>query len=206
MTRILTVMGSERRDKNTAFFLDYVLQNYMKRFAENQPPHLTKIVLRSLRFSPCISCQACERQPSCAVKDDMTAIYPEIERADVIFFASPIYFNCVSAVSKAFIDRMQMYWARKCVLQEPPLKEKSAYILLDGGARYYPTQFQASALVFDYFFKALHITRSRLLGVSYTDVCPLNAENTEFLAFCREAMTGAQQEAHQMYIFKNREA
>lgn len=55
----------------------------------------------------CMACESCrEKEPGvCCQKDDMQAIYPEILAADMVVFASPIYYFTLSAQLQAAIHR-----------------------------------------------------------------------------------------------------
>lgn len=55
----------------------------------------------------CMACEYCrEKEPGvCVQKDDMQAIYPELLSADMVVFASPIYYFTLSAQLQAVIHR-----------------------------------------------------------------------------------------------------
>ena len=55
---------------------------------------------------PCLGCDHCHNSDSeCVFKDDMTELNPKLLAADVVVFASPIYYYDVNAQIKAVIDR-----------------------------------------------------------------------------------------------------
>ena len=76
-----------------------------------------KIFLNDLAVRPCQACGRCHKTGVCGTRDDMTAIYRKIERADVVIVASPVYFGTVTAQLKAMIDRFQAVWAAKNLLK-----------------------------------------------------------------------------------------
>ena len=53
----------------------------------------------------CIDCQTCMRTGTCVWKDDMPPMLDKLMAADVIAFATPVYFFSVSAQLKCFLDR-----------------------------------------------------------------------------------------------------
>ena len=54
----------------------------------------------------CMACEYCRKHEGiCVQNDDMQAIYPEILSADMIVFASPIYYFTLSAQLQAVIHR-----------------------------------------------------------------------------------------------------
>ncbi|MDO5755176.1 MAG: flavodoxin family protein, partial [Tissierellia bacterium] len=134
MKKVLAIMGSERLRSNTAFLFRHVLDTYYREDL------VQEVILKKLDFKRCISCYGCAKVPYCVVKDEMTKVYPAVEEYDEILFFTPIYFNSVSAISKAFIDRMQVYWSRKFLLKMEPLKAKKATVFLVGGAPHYENQ------------------------------------------------------------------
>ncbi len=55
---------------------------------------------------PCIGCDKCQcGKHSCIFQDSMTKLYPKLQEADLIAFATPLYYHGVSAQIKAVIDR-----------------------------------------------------------------------------------------------------
>ena len=71
-------------------------------------------------------CQACyycySHKGECAIKDDMAEIMPKIIAADVLVFASPVYFYSIAAQLKAVIDRTLVSWTE--------VKNKDFYYLM----------------------------------------------------------------------------
>ena len=172
--KVLAINASSRSKSNTY----NLLQMFLKRFnLENE--ELTYIDLNKLDFTGCQSCYGCAKLPKCVVKDDLTDIFPIIEDADIIVFATPVYFNSVSFLAKAFIDRMQVYWSRKFILKLEPLKKKFGVALIDGGSSIEEEQFLGSELVFDHFFKVTSCVNHLFLEISETDRYPINSSNEQ---------------------------
>lgn len=174
--KILAFMGSERRHRSTEKFLDIFLEEKFKN------DEIKKIIIKDFDFSPCISCYACAKDKECILKDDFTKIYPLIDNSDVVVFASPIYFNSLSARSKALVDRMQVYWSRKFIQNEIIEKNKEGIGLFVGGAPFKEDQFLGSELVLKHFFMAIGTKKYVYYEVPNTDI--YNLEKTEnFLSF-----------------------
>lgn len=53
----------------------------------------------------CTGCNACHRTGFCVQKDDFNSLIPKIRKANLIVFASPLYYWTISSQLKAFIDR-----------------------------------------------------------------------------------------------------
>jgi len=95
------VCGSPRAGGNTEALLNVVLEGLRRHGFETR-----SLLLRDLRFSPCTGCRGCVGKGSCIISDDFTRVAtPALLSADVVVVASPVYFNNVSALTKAFIDR-----------------------------------------------------------------------------------------------------
>lgn len=128
MTFVLGVLGSPRKGGNTDLLLDAALEGAKEGGAE-----VRKIVLSTLDIHPCAACGGCADGGGCVIADDMVPLYSLIDEADVIIVASPVYFDGVSAQTKAFIDRGQLFWVRKYVQKRPGKKKRGAFLSV--GAR-----------------------------------------------------------------------
>jgi multimeric flavodoxin WrbA len=93
---ILYISGSPRKNSNTDFLLKLALSITGGEF----------IKLVDYRIEPCSSCRVCQKLESCMIDDDMKhVIIPKIIKSSCIVIGSPVFFNNVSAQTKAFIDR-----------------------------------------------------------------------------------------------------
>lgn len=101
---ILCLLGSPRKNGNTAALLNSMI----KGLDENSKANIENVYLHGLQISPCSACDACHILPDaeCAIKDDMQNLYLKVSKADVLVFATPIYWWNVSAQTKLFIDRL----------------------------------------------------------------------------------------------------
>jgi multimeric flavodoxin WrbA len=117
--RVVGLNGSPRRGGNTDLLLAEVMKG-----AQSQDAESKTLVLNDLKISPCQHCDACFEAGVCRIKDDMQMVYKEMEKADRIVLASPIHFLGLTAQMKAMIDRGQALWARKYILEKPPLGDK----------------------------------------------------------------------------------
>jgi len=63
--------------------------------------------LADLNIGPCIACDACQQSlvQECVIDDDMKPLYSRVRSADVIVYATPIYWFTVSGQIKLFMDR-----------------------------------------------------------------------------------------------------
>lgn len=99
--KILVIDGSPRVGKNT----DQLCDAFMKG-AQEAGHEVVKFRVAGKKINGCIHCMQCFKNGPCSQKDDMIPLYDEIEKADMIVLASPIYFWQITAQTKAVIDRM----------------------------------------------------------------------------------------------------
>lgn len=99
---IFVVTGSPRKDGNTEIMAEAFAQ------AARAAGHTVAVhYLREERVAPCLACQYCfTHDGTCVQKDAMNGLLEELQRADMLVLASPIYWFDVSAQTKSFIDRM----------------------------------------------------------------------------------------------------
>lgn len=102
--KILALLGSPRKKGNTALLMDEYLKGIK---ASNEDAQIIKIYLDEKKIYGCIACEACRNVNIglCAINDDMQELYPLFCQADMVVYATPIYWWSVSAQLKAFMDR-----------------------------------------------------------------------------------------------------
>lgn len=103
MKKILILNGSPRKNGNTSELVKYFTNG-----AEGAGNEVTTFFLRSMNIHGCLGCFGghSDRECPCVQNDDMKDIYPEIKKADVIVFASPLYYWNISGYLKNAIDRL----------------------------------------------------------------------------------------------------
>ena len=116
--KVLGIAGSPRRGGNTDLLLAEVMKG-----AASKGAKVKTIVLDDLEITPCQHCDNCLDKGKCWMQDDMQMVYRELNEADRIVLASPLYFLGVTAQTKTMIDRCQALWARKYKLKMPPLSD-----------------------------------------------------------------------------------
>lgn len=173
--RILALMGSPRPGKHTNTALELMLEE-----VDLQEYEVVKINLRDLNIGHCIACENCGRTGECIKKDDMTRVYEEFDRADIIILAAPIYFNSVNSLTKTMIDRCQVYWSKKYVLGDAYKRgvDRKGIFLSVGGAAFTMDQFSGSIPVIDYFFRAINADYIGNFFISNTDRINIREEKS----------------------------
>ena len=123
MKKILIILGGGRKKGNTAQLVDAFMKGAM------EAGHATELIsLNQLQVNGCIGCNACRYGKPCVQKDDFNFLVPKILEADLLVFASPLYFWTISSKIKAFIERFY------CIAQKddnPPLGRYEKYPVHD---------------------------------------------------------------------------
>ena len=99
--KILVLNGSPTPNGNTI-----ALVNAFKEGAESKGHEVNVINVAHKNIKGCMACNFCKRNNGqCVQKDDMQEIYPLIQDADMIVFASPIYYFIMSGQLESVIHR-----------------------------------------------------------------------------------------------------
>ena len=99
--KVLGLSGSPRKGGNSDVMVNFVLDGAKLAGAE------TKFInLNQLSIKGCQACMFCRTHEGCAIKDDMTELYNEINLADAIVIGSPVYMFQMTAQTKLFMDRL----------------------------------------------------------------------------------------------------
>ena len=70
------------------------------------------ISLRGKEIKFCIGCLSCQKTGVCIIKDDVPAIMESVLNADVVCWATPIYYYEISGHMKTLIDRMNAMYPK----------------------------------------------------------------------------------------------
>ena len=109
MKKILIVQGGGRSKGNTAQLADA-----FRKGAEDAGHSVETVSLLKKEVKGCIGCNACRYGKPCIQKDSFNEMVPMIKEADLLVFASPLYFWTISSRIKAFLERFY------CLAQEDP--------------------------------------------------------------------------------------
>src|SRR5690625_2633354 len=93
-TRVLALMGSLRKKKNTDKALGYLLEGMNDDFA------ITKIDLIDFKIGHCTGCDYCGHKDGCVQRDDMIKLYDAFDNNDIFILAAPLYFNSLNGLTK----------------------------------------------------------------------------------------------------------
>lgn len=88
------------------------LANMFMEGAKQNGNQVEMISLQNKHIEFCRGCLACQTLRKCVINDDMNAIIPKMHDADVIAFATPIYYYEMSGQMKTLIDRMNAMYRK----------------------------------------------------------------------------------------------
>jgi len=153
MTDIAAIFGSPRRNGNTSTLLKRAVAG-----ARDAGAHVTEIVLRDLKMSPCLEIYGCKDKGRCVIKDDYGDIEALLQRIDGLMLASPIFFYTVSAHTKILMDRCNSLWVKKYWIEKKPFGKKNyprKGLFISVGSTKGKRLFDGALLSVSYFMDAL---------------------------------------------------
>ena len=105
MKKVLALNGSMRKYGNTSILLQHFLDG-----AKNLTGDIEEIIVRDINLEYCSGCLRCNLLGRCSLsEDDWPEISKKILNANVIVFASPIYFHHITASLKKIIERFRSF-------------------------------------------------------------------------------------------------
>lgn len=100
MKKVLIVSSSLRGGSNSE-----ILAHEAEKGAQDAGNEVEFINLKGKDIKFCIGCLACQKIHKCVQKDDVAELLGKVQNADVIIFATPIYYYEMSGQLKTFLDR-----------------------------------------------------------------------------------------------------
>lgn len=71
------------------------------------------VSVAAIHMEFCRGCMVCNRTNRCVISDDVAAVLAKMEKADVLVFATPVYYYSVSGQLKTFFDRTSPLFTAK---------------------------------------------------------------------------------------------
>jgi len=130
MKKILVLDGSMRKQGNTSI----LVENFINGLKQNTNL-VDHIIAKDVNLEYCNGCLRCNLIKRCSISgDDWPEISKKILEADVLVFASPIYFHYVTAPLKKVIDRFRslvhVQITEEGVKHTPWIKWEKDFVLL----------------------------------------------------------------------------
>ena len=101
MKKIIVISTSLRNGSNSDMLADHFIDG-----AKSAGNDVEKISLVGKNIQFCKGCMACQKMGRCTIKDDVNDIMAKVLQADVVVWATPIYYYEMSGQMKTLIDRM----------------------------------------------------------------------------------------------------
>lgn len=128
--KVLIISTSLRQNSNSE-----LLARQFARGAEEAGNRVETVSLRGKNIRFCMGCLACQKTGRCAIQDDMETITEKMREAEVICFATPVYYYEMSGQMKTILDRANALFAADCAFRDIYLVTASAeaeYSAADG--------------------------------------------------------------------------
>ena len=126
--KIIVLNGAARKNGNTAKLVDAFTDG-----AKSAGNEVAVFYLDGMEIHSCKGCLRAGKDPKspCSQKDDMDMIYEEFGSADVVVFASPVYFWTITGPLKTAADRL--YAELECLGYGGFPKQSVLLMTADGG-------------------------------------------------------------------------
>lgn len=111
--KVLIISTSLRNNSNSDS-----LANAFMEGAKEVGNDVEKIELKDKTISFCKGCLACQKSGKCVIKDDAIEITEKMKQAEVIVWATPIYYYEMSGQMKTMIDRANSLYSADYAFRE----------------------------------------------------------------------------------------
>ena len=133
MANIMILNGASRKNGSTSRLIKAFTEGTVS--AGNQ---VQEFYLQDMEIHGCLGCEGCSRakkgtENPCVQKDDVAEINKAFMKADIVVFASPIYFWTISGPLKTATDRL---YAELRNLGYGGFPRKSVLLMTAGGSDY----------------------------------------------------------------------
>lgn len=98
--KVLIISSSPRKDGNS----EMLAASFIKG-VQDAGHNVETIFLREKKFGFCRGCLACLKMGHCVIEDDAVEIAAKMHDADVLVFATPVYYYSISGQLKTMLDR-----------------------------------------------------------------------------------------------------
>ena len=113
MKNVLIINSTYRKGGNSE-----ILAAEFAKGASETGNTVNTIHLREIKMNFCIGCLSCLKTGKCVLSDDINEILPLVQNADVIVFATPVYYYSMSGQLKTFLDRLNPLYGQNNKFKE----------------------------------------------------------------------------------------
>lgn len=107
MKKVVVISTSLRHGSNSEMLADKFIDG-----AKSAGNSVEKITLAGKDISFCRGCLACQKLGKCIIDDDVNELMEKVLNADVVVWATPIYYYEMSGQMKTLIDRMNAMYPK----------------------------------------------------------------------------------------------
>ena len=107
MKKVIVISTSLRAGSNSDMLAEKFVEG-----AKASGNEVEKISLRGKEIKFCVGCLSCQKTGACVFKDDVPTIMEKVQNADVVCWATPIYYYEMSGQMKTLIDRMNAMYPK----------------------------------------------------------------------------------------------
>ena len=98
--KIVVLTGSPRKNGNSAYLAEQFIKG-----KEEKGHEVFRFDCAFKQVEPCRACNRCSMNGPCILNDDFQELRPKLIGADMVVFATPMYYFGISAQMKRVIDR-----------------------------------------------------------------------------------------------------
>lgn len=106
MKKVIVISTSLRTGSNSDTLADMFIKG-----ASDAGHNVEKISLAGKTIAFCKGCLACQKLGKCVIDDDANTIMQKVLEADIVCWATPIYYYEMSGQMKVLIDRMNAMYS-----------------------------------------------------------------------------------------------
>ena len=106
MKNVIIIASSPRKNGNSN-----ALVKAFEKGAKEAGNSVETVYLAGKKIEFCCGCMSCNHTLRCVIRDDVKEILEKMQGADVVVFATPIYYYSVSGQLKTFFDRTSPLFA-----------------------------------------------------------------------------------------------
>lgn len=117
--KIVVLTGSPRRNGNSAYLAEQFIKG-----AEERGHEVFRFDCAFKKVAPCRACNHCGMDGPCVFQDDFEELRPRLVEADMVVFATPMYYFGIFAQMKSVIDR---FYAINGQIKDNP--KKAAFLM-----------------------------------------------------------------------------
>lgn len=108
MKKVIVVTSSPRKNGNSE-----ILAQSFADGAKAAGNEVKFVAVRDVGLKFCTGCMYCNSHNKCVLDDGMNGLYEDFQNADILVFATPVYYYAVCGQLKTFLDRLNPLFARE---------------------------------------------------------------------------------------------